>query len=95
MSVTRSVTEVITVNKVRVPATGSLKSSLGGGGERNIVWIQIKLQILIHDRYYEEKVPTSLLKIDLVYSSCADMYRYIYIYFSLFHILYICNLFFS
>lgn len=37
MSVTRSVTEVITVNKVRVPATGSLKSSLGGGGERNIV----------------------------------------------------------
>lgn len=80
MSVIRFVTEVITVNKVRVSATGSLKSSLGSGGERNIVPIQIKLQILIHDRYYEEKVPTSLLKIVLVYSSCADMYIYIYIF---------------
>ena len=66
--------------RVRVPATGSLKSSLGGGGERKIVPIQIKLQILIHDGYYEEKVPNSLLKIDLVYSSCADMYIYIYIF---------------
>lgn len=66
--------------RVRVPATGSLKSSLGGGDERKIVPILIKLQILIHDRYYEEKVPTSLFKIDLVYSSCDDMYIYIYIF---------------
>lgn len=48
------------------------KSSLEVSGERKNCSNQIQLHILIHCKYHEEKIATSLLKIDLAYSSCAD-----------------------
>ena len=95
MPVTRFVADIITVNdKLRIPANESLKCVLGGGSEKKIVSIQIKSQILIYFRYYEEKVTTKLLKINLIYSSCTYICVYIYIYIniSLNHNLYISNL---
>ena len=98
MPVTRFVADIITVNdKLRIPANESLKCGLGGGSEKKIVSIQIKSQILIYYRYYEEKVTTKLLKINLIYSSCTYICVCIYIYIniSLNHNLYISNLSFS
>ena len=89
MPFTRFVADIITVNdKLRIHANESLKCGLGGGSEKKIVSIQIKSQILIYYRYYEEKVTTKLLKINLIYSSCTYIcvcvcvcvYIYIYIY---------------